>query len=53
MSKWKAPILYTTIGALVGSTLAVSAPAFAAQNPFKAFQAYLNQDGQTIVVPRN
>ena len=43
---WKAPMVYTTIGAIVGSTLMATPAAWAAQN-FKTYWAKFVQDGQS------
>ncbi|MCF8567180.1 hypothetical protein LLE49_20890 [Alicyclobacillus tolerans] len=43
--KWKGPLVYTAIGAILGSSLMASTPAFA-DTGFKSFWAGLIQNGQ-------
>jgi len=45
--KWKAPLAYTTIGALIGSAIISTAPAFAdANSGFKVYWGQVFQNGQ-------
>jgi hypothetical protein len=49
--KWKAPVLYTAMGVIIGSSFMAASPAMASDLNFKTFVASLVQNGQTVSKP--